>query len=440
MVLIGGLPSWLGSSPRPWGEVVGLGVLLGISTSLSVAIGEAIVLLMVAFLLVRRPWRSGTFKAWIARIVLATGVGVLFLVRSLVGIITWFSYPGHVLTESGNLPYAPLASAPAVTWGSLLGQLDPFVLGEPKISPVPFLDAEIVLLLLAGFGLAWAGWGPGREKLRRWLPDSLWMPAVTGAVALFLMTLGLMGAMASGSPLAGISAVSSVIESSIFLFMFYQVIAILPLCAAASYLEQLRSASAEGPSQPEPSVIAKVGRRTQHGTRLDRRAVTIGLALVLALPLASGLVVTVGPLPSYLHSETTTLADVTDDDLNALAWAGSHLPACSSILIAPGSAAQFLPAYGTFRVVYPMNPAPRNLSYFIAVEDLSSGVYSGGTRSALLSLGITDVFVTGASTRLNLPFQMAPLRGSSDFTPLVVSGDAAIFAFVPGEVSTGCSS
>ncbi|MGA7922393.1 MAG: hypothetical protein WCA77_00230 [Thermoplasmata archaeon] len=442
MVVIGGLPTWLARKPRPWSEVLALGVVLGVVSSMSVAVGEALVVLLLSFLLLlHRPWRSGTLTAWLARVAAAVGVGCLFLVRSLAGILLWFSYPGHVLTETGSHPFAPPPVTSPLSWGVLLGQLDPFVIWDPKVSPAPFLDLELLLLLLGGLATLWVLWGSRAGIVRRWIPDSLWKPTVAGTMALFVLTAVLVVSTASGSPVQGIGAISSVIESSIFLFMFYQVLALIPLCAAASYLGGSRTtpASDVARSPPSPPGQAETYRHTVR-PRPDRRVITLALAILVALPFASGLVVTVGALPGYLHTETVSLANVSQGDLDALGWAGSHLPACSSILIAPGSAAQFLPAYGTFKVDYPMNPAPRNLSYFVAVTNLTDGSYTAMTRSALLNLGITQVFVTAASTKLNPPFELPPIEHSSDFSPLFTSGDAGVFAFLPGQALTGCSS
>jgi hypothetical protein len=159
---------------------------------------------------------------------------------------------------------------------------------------------------------------------------------------------------------------------------------------------------------------------------------------VLALPLAFGAGVTAVDVPSYLDTHMAEFTNATSADLAALDWAGAHLPACSRVLVAPGSAAQFLPLFATVNVVFPMVPASNNLSYSVAVSDLTNGTYTNTTRAALLLLGVTEVFVTGQASVSFLPFLSRGPAGSTDFSDLFDQGDAAIFLFGPGATEGHC--
>lgn len=163
-------------------------------------------------------------------------------------------------------------------------------------------------------------------------------------------------------------------------------------------------------------------------------------ALVIIAPLSSGAVVTALDSPPYLGELATRLANVTPGDLAALEWAAS-LPPCSNVLVAPGSAAQFLPAYAEVRVTYPMNPPPHSPAYREAVQNLSWGNYTTSVQADLLSLGVTEVFVTGQSTALWRAFEPAPFiaAGPEYFELLYSNGDAYVFEFVPGSAAVGCA-
>ncbi len=164
--------------------------------------------------------------------------------------------------------------------------------------------------------------------------------------------------------------------------------------------------------------------------------------VVLAVVVASiglGASATAISAPAYLQHHLDELSNVTNADLQALQWAGAHLPSCSRVLAAPYSAAMFLNLYANVHIVFPAFPLSVNLSYYVAVTDLTQGAYDNATRTALLELGITEVFVTAQTSVSYPPFQAGPLLVSTDFSPVFSSGDAAIFVFLPGEGSSGCS-
>ncbi len=59
--------------------------------------------------------------------------------------------------------------------------------------------------------------------------------------------------------------------------------------------------------------------------------------------------------------------------------------------------------------MYQTVPSPANLSYFVALENLTSGTYGPSTRRALLDLSVTEVLVTGPTSVSYPPLSPAPL-------------------------------
>jgi hypothetical protein len=162
------------------------------------------------------------------------------------------------------------------------------------------------------------------------------------------------------------------------------------------------------------------------------------VVVALLIPLASGFGVTAFVVPGYISNHIHQLANVTSSDLSALTWVGSHLPDCSRVLVAPGSVGQYLPEYAAVSIIYPVFPAPENLSYTLVVQDLDAGNYSQTTRQLMLELEVTEVFVSGQNSVTYPPFRAAPLLASPDFEPLETVGDVTILEFVPGASAATC--
>ncbi|MGC2034756.1 MAG: hypothetical protein WA761_04835 [Thermoplasmata archaeon] len=440
LLMLGWLRPFVERAHRPWRDALAMGVGIGVVLSLSVTCAELLVALLLGYALVFRGPVVGSLARSIGRIAVAALVGSLFVIRSLAGIVVWAAYPGHVLTEMGRAPYAPVVPGLGFTLGNVLGQLDPFIPWDPKLSPVPFLDVEIAFLFVLGIVLLWGRVAPIHEKLPRVLPDSVSVPIVVGTLVSFLVTFLLLLVSVDSAFFGSVGNVSSLSETSVILFIFYQGIAVLPLVAAVEYW------NSEGPP-PVPAPVPVIEAGSSSPSRMIHRDSSgrVGLAtpnlviaLAVVLPLIAGAAGTAVLGPPFVHTLTTELSNVTQGDLDGLQWAGDHLSACSTVLAAPGSAAQFLPAYATLHLVYPMNPAPDNGSYHSAVENLSDGVYSSSVRSDLLVLNVTEIFVTGGSTVLYPPLKIAPLLGSTDFTTLFHEDDAYIMGFAPGEAATNC--
>lgn len=424
-----------------WAETLAVGLLVATVGVLSAAAGETVlVVLLVALLVLPRPrWRALTDV--VPRFLLVVLVVGLFSLRSIAGMVVWFSYPGHVLSAAGSPPYHPPAPLVplSISYRGVTGALDPFILWKAKLSPFPYLSLEIAILLALGLLVLVSQYFPGSAS-PKWLSHryARWTSVYVGAT--FGATLLLVLAESPISTLVGLESIASLSEESLFLFVGFQLIAAVPLLVAADHLAMwLPTRSTDARTPVTHSNEATPPARRDRPRRLSPLMAIVAV-LVLVVPLGSGLGFTLADGPSFLRTQSAQMGDASAADLAALAWAGANLPACSRVLVPPGSVGLFLPAYGDLQLVFPMIPTPYNLSYNTSVVALTSGVYNSSVRTALLSLGVTEVFVTGRTSATYAPFQAKPLLESSDFSVEYSNDDAYVFGFLPGLSATGCSS
>lgn len=440
LVCLGWLRPFVESCAGSWRNVFAFGGLLGISTSLSLAAGEALALLLLAWIVVYRAGLHLPARQWLARVTLILGMGAAFVLRSILGVAIWFAYPGHVLSEVGNPPEAPTPGLPMPTSDTLVGELDPFVPFKWKLSPLVVVSLELTVLLSIGLALFAIWWVFRRIGGNGVVPKTIVVPVAIGTFVLFVWTLLLV--VTSGVPLLApiFDSLASLYEASFLLFIFYQTVALIPLIVTADWL--LRRHDGRKPSPIDLSEPRRVrgkgskGKRS-HPTLWGPRS--IGVAALLVTPLLIGAGSTVADVPTFLSSHLSEFSNVSGADVNALTWAGIHLPDCSQVLVAPGSAGLFLPLYATVHLDFPMMPLSVNLSYTEVVNDLVAGSYTMLTKSALLYLGITEIFVTG-QTSISYPTLLPqPMLNSSDFSLLFHDADAYMFGFLPVLSVTVCS-
>ena len=144
-----------------------------------------------------------------------------------------------------------------------------------------------------------------------------------------------------------------------------------------------------------------------------------------------GVALTPTELPPVLSELYHDFGNVSAADFALLSYAGAHLPAGARVLIAPGSAAGFLPGYAPDLVlVYPLVPGWEwlNSSYRVVVSQLTNATLNATGVAALASLDVGYIIVTGNNTVLWPPFSPAPLLAEPGAFPLVWSeGDAYLF-------------
>lgn len=433
LVLIGLIVTFARASPPRWGEVVAFAALVGIEFSLSLMLGAAAVLLLAAYILFFQLGRGSIVARWFPRWLTVVAISAGFLTRSLVGIAVWFSYPGHVLTAAGQPPYAPSQTLPTLSYRYSSMELNPFVLFKPKLSPFPWVSLEVAILLGAGLVLGLMVVVSRTAERRSGLPRDLVAIVFVGTLTMALMTAAiLIGDATTGA--SGILTVSNPDEASAALFLFYELLAVIPLLAAAAWLAD----ASRRPSTVPARVASSSPRTFRSAHRGARVAVAVLVGLVLIVPLGTGLATTAVEVSGYITTHIEQLANVTPRDLVALEWAGVNLPPCSRVLVAPGSVGQYLPEFATLSVVFPAFPSPANLSYYLVNEDLVAGNFTNSTEAALVELGVTEVLVSGQNSVSYLPFQLAPLLASPDFDVLEQSGDVTILEFLPGTAGSGC--
>lgn len=434
LLLVGGIVAYARRPPEGLATVGLLGIALGIEISLSLMLGAAALALLAGYLLAFRVRSVRDLARWGPRWLAAFGIAAAFLTRSFVGIAVWFSYPGHVLTPVGSGLAAPVTTPVVLSRLVIDRELNPFDLYKYKVSPIPWLSVEITVLIAAGMLVCLAGLLSSRAREFLCLDRSiLWTVAVGSVVAFGAAALILLAQLVTGP--AGALTVTNADEASAVLFVFYELLAVLPLLVALEYLTGRRVSP---PPPSEPTVVRPVPPRPRPG-RGQGSIATVAIAVaILAVPLASGLGASVIEVPSFITEHIEQFANVSDGDVAALEWAGTNLPSCSRVFVAPGSVGQYLPEFATLTVVFPMFPVPANLSYTLVVADLVAGNYSAGVGDRLAGLGVTEVFVSGQNSVSYLPFRLAPLLASSDFHVLVQSGDVTILEFLPGATDSGC--
>jgi hypothetical protein len=435
LLVFGWLRPFVERTTPSWKEVGAFGVLVGVASALSVGIGEMIVFLFLAYLVTFNPQFRKDAGKWLGRTLAVIAIGAAFVARSLVGIAVWYGYPGHVLSPTGDPPYAPIPVGPSPLATSWSGDLDPFIL-KPRLSPIPILGVEIAILLAAGLILLAVWAAQPRGALRRYLPSRLVASVMVTTALTFLVTAALVGITLSPLGNSVLAEVTTAYESSFLLFICYQAIALLPLLVVVEYL-RLHLVT-EDQTGPQPRSSSSTNRRPRITSRWPPGvAYVVAFALIIA-SFGLGAGATVVYAPEYVQNHLHQLANVTDADVNALEWAGAHLPSCSRVLAAPSSAAMFLNLYANVQLVFPAFPLSVNFSYYLVVTDLTHGVYSNATRNALLQLHISEVFVTGPTSVSYPPFLAGELQASTDFSAVFAQGDAAIFLFLPGASSSGC--
>jgi hypothetical protein len=439
LLILGWLAPFVGSPLRPWKEVVAFGAVVAIATSLNAMVGLTIGLLILGYLIVFRAAARASIVQWVPRWLAICGLAILSVFRSIVAVVVWFNYPGHVLTPVGNPPPATIYVNSTISYRFLTGSLDPFILFKEKLSPFAWQSVELAVLLAAGLGLLiWSEVRPG-GPLSRHLSKTMTRPVLVGAIVVFAETLGASVAGAINNSASGPQSLLNINEISILLFIFYELIAVLPLVVGLSMLRRLLNHSTPHNRPVEP---VRGNNPRPPADRKQTRRIRLGGLLACALlvvPLASGAVGTVAEVPAFINYHTTQEANISQGDMNALAWVGSHLPPCSNVLVAPGSVGQYLPEFAKVNIVFPAFPTPANLSYQLIVQDLQAGNYSNSTRAEMMDLGITEVFVSGQTSVTYLPFMLPPLERSSDFSALYSSGDAAVLEFTPGAGIEDCS-
>ena len=405
-------------------DTLGFGLLLGYSAALNPVGAEW--LLGCWLLTVVWGWGSGrtVLLAPLARWAAAALVAILGVVPSLYTLVLGRSSPGFVPGAAAP----PSGSPTGITGAQFLGSIDPFLFRpqDAQLSTVPELRAELAVLLLVGLVvLLFVHRGSAVDR---------YLSAFRGfALRAGISLLGLLAVLWLAStglpPAVAISEVTSAGEISIWLFVFYVLVAAVPLLLAFEWFVGWLRRGTEEPVAPR----VPRSRSVRPGEFDAKRAIVpLALAVVIVAPGVALTPVSLSPTLAGLYHD---FGNVTQDDFALLEYAGAHLPAGARVLIAPGSAADFLPGYASRLVLlYPLVPGFNwtNSSYNLLVSELSHATLDARGRAAMSALDIGYVIVTGNSTILWPAFSPVPLLADPSGFPLLwQSGDAYLFERAP---------
>lgn len=422
--------AWSRIQAPGWGDAIGWGVLLGYSAATNPVGADWLYLAIVGFGLVGGPRVAGRTSRWAARWAASLAAGLVPVVPTLRVLVLGLRSPGYVPGAASP----PTPARTGISLAQLYGDLDPFLFRgkDVALSPISFVRAELAVLLVAGLALLLFV-VPWPELEAAWSAFSRWSLAAGVSIAGWLLLLAAAGA---GWPIArSIAGLSSGSELSIWLFSIYGLVAAVPLLFALERWDR-----SPGPERPgAPSGAARFRRARSPRDRSLGRVVPLAAALVFVVP---GLVLTPTQLTPVLRTLYADFGDLSAGDFALLACAGANLPAGSRVLVAPGSAAEFLPGYAPdITLLYPLVPNWQweNGSYRLVVAQLSNGTLDAQGSSALRALHVGFVAVTQNNTVLWPAFSPLPfLRDPSAYPEVFRSGDAYLFSTTPGAVAFPC--
>ena len=425
LVLAGQAVVWLRSPVPRLGDALAFGVLCGYSAAMNPVGAEWLLLALPVMALLARPRFAGHVRAWFARWAVSVVTALVGVVPSLYVLLVGRSSPEFVPGATA----APAGIPTGIPTSQFIGAVDPFLFGssDTGLSTVAALRLELAVLIAVGLAILLL---VGRDSgIGRYLEP--FRTFVAGAGCALIGLLGLFWAASSGfGPAVDFANVSSVNELSVSLFTVYAFIAGVPLALALErFAGWLRRTDPIPPQARRPS-SARPSAQGLSPTA-SRAVVPLVIALVIVVP---GVVLTPTALPPTLSGLYHDFGNVTAADFDLFAYAGAHLPVGARVLVAPGSAGEFLPGYcANLVLLYPMVPEWQtiNASYERLVQDLPNATLGPADLTALSDLRAGFVVVTGNSTTLWPAFSPKPfLANPAAYDPLFAEGDAYLFAVV----------
>jgi hypothetical protein len=423
LILSGQAVVWLRSPPPRATDAVGFGLLAGYSAAMNPVGAEWLFLALLLAGGLARPAYGGRVGSWFLRWATALATTLLGIVPSLYVLALGRSSPGFVPGAAA----APAGSPVGIVGAQFLGSIDPFLFRaeDVQLSPVPALRLELALLLL--FGLAVLLLVSRSSALGRYFESFRLL--VGGAVGATVVLLAVLWWASTGfGPAVYLTRITSAAELSTWLFTMYAFVAAVPLILA---LERFYGTLADTTGSPASSG-PRTRRAEGHGSPRagpSRTLIPLAVALLVVLPGVALTPAALSPVWTRLYHD---FGNVTSDDFALLEYAGSHLPAGARVLVAPGSAGDFLPGYAADLVIlYPLVPGWSwvNASYRIIVDELSNGTLDPRGLGAMTALDVQYLVVTGNSTVLWPAFSPAPLTvDSRAFPEMFHQGDAYLFA------------
>jgi hypothetical protein len=419
LLLWGWAPLWTGPEAPSWGDALLFGALAGYSAALNPSGAELLFPLLPVYALLAPGPRSLRPLRWAGR-----------WAAGLLAAIPWVLPSLSVLwTGRGSPGFVPGATAPGVAGGlpvgHLVGLVDPLLFGPANVwlSPFPALRLELAALIVLGAALVLVPASGAIPRGERRLGAFVLALLVLAVAEFALLTLP-----PATPPSRFLASVTSAPELSILLFTGYAGLAAIPIARllrgtwGADPVLEVGGPDRSNASPPPRTAVP------------SRPWIAWGALAVAGLLLGVGAVVTPLQAPGYLGGIYGEYGNVTAADFDLLAWAGGHLPPGATVLVAPGSAAQFLPGYlPSVHLVYPMAGLRFNATYAKVVSALDRGNLTPTTEAELATLGIGYIAVTQNNTALQAPFDPTPLLADPTAFPVLFhEDDAYLFAVAAG--------
>lgn len=410
------------------GDAAGFGLLAGYAAAINVVGTEWLLPALLGLGALASPAFGGRPWAWLGRWGLSGAAALTAGLPSLYVLANARSHPSSLAAELTT----PAGGHVGIGTAQLIGSLDPFLFRahDIELSPIPLVRIELAVLLVLGVAALW-WWGTGEGDPRGLAAFGRWALAAGVSTVGWLVVQVVAGL--PGSPLHDLAYISSPAELSLSLFTVYGLAAAVPLVVA---LERAGpTASPAGPTHPP-------GRRPR-----ARAVPALAPAVFAVVVVVPAVVLTPTALGGVLSQTYADFGNVSAADFALLAYAEAHVGVGTRVLVAPGSAAEFLPGYVRGVVVlYPMAPGWNdvNSSYTLVLEELTNGSLNASGLRALAWLDVDLIAVTGNNTVLWPALWAAPLlRAETGATPtfpvLFHDDDAWLFnatACRPG--SAGC--
>ncbi|HXQ79537.1 MAG: hypothetical protein WB788_01590 [Thermoplasmata archaeon] len=422
LLLAGQAVVWLRSPLPRFSDAFAFGLLAGYSAAINPVGAEWLLLALPIAAFLTQPRFGGFVRGWLVRWGVAVGATLVGVIPSIYVLALGRSSPGFVPGATSALPGRPTG----IDSSQFVGAIDPFLFGssDTGLSPLAALRLELAILIVVGLVLLVL---VRRDSaLGRYLDTFRTFALGAGVVMIGLLAV-VWGASSGFGPAVTIAHLTSAAELSIWLFTLYGLVAAVPLVLAlerfAGWVRRTAPPVEKGPRGP-------TARWSLNGSpSLMRAVIPMAVVLVLVVP---GVVLTPTQLPPALSEIYNDFGNVSGADFDLLLYAGSVLPAGARVLVAPGSAGEFLPGYCTNIVLlYPMVPGFRtvNTSYQLLVRDLPNGTLDSADTQALVALDVQYVVVTGNNSNLWRAFSPAPFLAMPEtYALLFHEGDAYLFA------------
>jgi hypothetical protein len=419
LLLAGQSFAWFRGRVPSIAEAVAFGVLLGYSAALN-PVGAQWLLptLLVSGILVR-PRSARTVLRWVGRWAVVAAASLVALLPTLYILFQGLDAPGL----APGATKSPAGTPIGITGAQFVGNIDPYLFrtSDVALSPLPLLRLELAVLLTVGIAILLL---VRRQSALAHYVEPFRTFVAAGVVVIVGLTALLWAASSGFGPGVRFAEASNASQLSVWLFTLYTLVGGLLLVLL---LERL-AAHARG----TPSSLSSANGRSLVKPRrsgLPRGTLSVLLVLLVVIP---GAALTPTELPPVLDELYHDFGNVSAGDFALLSYAGTHLPSGARVLVAPGSAAEFLPGYAPGLVLlYPLVPnwEEVNASYSLIVNQLSNATLNSTGQAAMGTLSVDYVIVTGANTVLWPPFSAAPLLSDPMEFPLIFhEGDAYLFA------------